>query len=94
MRDLVPIVTAAAVLGLASTSGALAQERCRVTDPTGTPLNVRSAPNGLVTGQLRNGQIVRLAETARDERGRAWAFVHDRAGDPIGWVFREFVSCF
>jgi hypothetical protein len=27
-------------------TSAVAQSRCMVTDPTGTPLNVRSQPNG------------------------------------------------
>lgn len=69
--------------------------RCRITDPTGTPLNVRATPGGEVVGQLPNGMLVNRAETVRDDRGRTWLFLHNReTGDPIGWVYREFVACF
>jgi hypothetical protein len=34
---------------------ASAQDRCRVMDPTGTPLNVRTTPNGNIVGTLNNG---------------------------------------
>lgn len=85
-----------AVAMLATVSAAEAQSRrCRVMDPTGTPLNVRATPGGEVTGQLPNGMLVNRAEEVRDSRGRTWVFLHDRTtGDPVGWVFREFVSCF
>ncbi len=80
--------------GLAGVS-AEAQTRCRIMDPTGTPLNIRATPGGRVVGQLPNGMLVNRAETVRDERGRAWVFLHSReTGDPIGWVYREFVACF
>ena len=29
-----------------------------------------------------------------DARGKPWAFVETPDGDPIGWVYREFISCF
>jgi hypothetical protein len=32
-----------------------AQSSCRVRDPTGTPLNVRTSPNGNAAGTLNNG---------------------------------------
>jgi hypothetical protein len=74
---------------------AKAQQRCVVTDPTGTPLNIRSRPNGAVIGRMGNGvQVAILAYTA-DDRGRPWALVRLRGGDIIeGWVFREFVTCY
>jgi hypothetical protein len=83
-------------LALSGVTAADAQSRrCRIMDPTGTPLNVRATPGGPVVGQLPNGMLVNRAETIRDERGRAWVFLQDRqTGDPIGWVFREFVACF
>ena len=76
-------------------TGAVAQSRCRVMDPTGTPLNIRSAPNGLVVGNLRNGVLVSASDGETDDKGRAWVFVSDYAsGRPWGWVFREFIACF
>jgi hypothetical protein len=89
-----PAILAVALLAAAVASAA-AQQRCRIMDPTGTPLNVREQPGGRVVGQLANGRLVSAAEQVRDANGRLWVFVHDlQSGDPIGWVFREFVSCF
>jgi hypothetical protein len=70
-----------------------AQSRCTVTDPTGTPLNVRTRPNGgSIVGALHNGTAVRFVRGAVDERGRPWAYVVPEQGI-AGWIFREFVSC-
>jgi hypothetical protein len=70
-------------------------ERCKVTDPTGTPLNVRAQPNGKIIGTLANGTLVAILEYAPDDNGKPWAKVaHHETKRPIGWVFREFVSCF
>ncbi|MBK5197897.1 MAG: SH3 domain-containing protein [Methyloceanibacter sp.] len=72
-----------------------AQDRCKVTDPTGTPLNVREGPNGKVTGTLANGLLVSIIESTDDANGKPWVRVADqKSKKPIGWVFREFVSCF
>jgi hypothetical protein len=83
-----------AVLG-AEEAAAQTQSRCRVMDPTGTPLNVRSAPNGPIVATLQNGALVSLVSGEKDDRGRVWAFISDKAtGQPWGWVFREFIACF
>lgn len=68
-------------------------EVCTVTDPTGTPLNVRNAPGGRVIGRLRNGTEVYIEESCSDEQGCAWAKVSNPNRRSLGWVFREFVSC-
>ena len=74
---------------------ASAQQRCRVMDPTGTPLNVRTSPNGTIVGALPNGLLVSVIDRTVDGRGRAWVYIARRAsGRPIGWVFREFIACF
>ncbi len=62
--------------------------RCVVTDPTGTPLNIRATPNGKIIGTLRNGASVTIRDTAYDSRGRPWVYIGS------GWVFREFVTCY
>ena len=85
----------AGLLALLGASNAEAQSRCRVMDPTGTPLNVRSAPSGPVVATLPNGVLVSVTSSATDDRGRAWAFLADYAsGQALGWVFREFIACF
>ncbi len=74
---------------------AAAQSRCRVTDPTGTPLNVRAAPAGEIDGTVPNGELVRIVMTDRDKRGRVWALVERiRDNQSLGWVYREFISCY
>lgn len=83
------------VAGLAAVP-ALAQSRCAVTDPTGTPLNIRETPNGEIIGRVTNGVGVRVVNTSFDERGRPWVLIRPR-GTPsqvVGWVYREFVSCY
>lgn len=69
-------------------------DRCKVTDPTGTPLNVRVAPQGKVVGKLPNGAQVQMIETGNDAGGRLWARISRMDGRPVGWVYREFVSCY
>jgi hypothetical protein len=74
---------------------ALAQSRCRVMDPTGTPLNVRTSPYGQVVGVLPNDLLVTILDGAVDRGGKPWVYVSQYSNDaPLGWVFREFISCF
>ena len=80
---------------LGTVSAASAQSRCRVMDPTGTPLNIRAEPNGAIIGNLPNGMLVSIRDTARDRAGRGWALVQQYgSGRRFGWVFREFLACF
>jgi hypothetical protein len=69
------------------------QVSCRVTDPTGTPLNTRSAPGGEVFATLRNGSVVRaIAQT--QHKGKQWVFVEKWSGDnAVGWVFDDYMAC-
>ena len=77
-----------------SAGSALAQAACYVSDPTGTPLNIRIEPNGRVVGTVRNGVQVTISETRYDSRGRAWVFIRDLdSGRGIGWVYRSFLNC-
>ena len=84
-------------------TAAHAADTCRVTNPTGTPLNVRDAPNGNRIGTLQNGTTVRATDVAEDNQGRNWVYVYWQ-GQPLskskqwgaaheGWVIREYVSC-
>ena len=82
-------------IGMALGSNAMAQSRCRVMDPTGTPLNLRTAPNGQIVGALPNGLLVSVLDQAVDANGKPRVYIarHDN-NLPLGWVFREFISCF
>lgn len=76
---------------------ATADTVCQVTDPTGTPLNVRAQPNGQIINALKNGREVYINEVAYDNNGRPWAKVsgYYKSSYRIwGWVFREFISCY
>lgn len=86
----------AAALASALLAGpAFAQNRCAVTDPTGTPLNIRETPNGEIIGRVTNGAGVRVVNSSFDERGRPWVLIPPRGSSQVaGWVYREFVSCY
>jgi hypothetical protein len=64
---------------------------CVVADPTGTPLNVRSTPNGAILGALHNDTKVIVAETIMAS-GQKWARVMPEIGKQ-GWVFRNYLNC-
>jgi hypothetical protein len=52
-----------------------AQGPCEVMDPTGTPLNVRTSPNGHIVGTLQNGVQVSVLDRAVDRKKQAWVYV-------------------
>ena len=70
----------------------LAQNRCLVADPTGTPLNVRTEPNGRIVGTLNNGTLVKIRDVNLSY-GKAWARVSAGTDAPLGWVFRDYLNC-
>jgi hypothetical protein len=73
-------------------SGTELSKHCMVTDPTGTPLNVRRF-DGKIIGALHNGEIIRVLRTGADPQGKPWAYVaYETNGE--GWVYREFISCY
>ena len=87
-----PATLIGAVLFTISLDPASASQRCMVTDPTGTPLNVRRF-DGKIIGALHNGEIVKVLRTGADRQGKAWAYVaYETNGE--GWVYREFISCY
>ena len=77
---------------------ALADDKCIVTDPSGTPLNVRSAPGGkTILTSLPNGVTVLISDYGKDAKGNDWAHIASLNGDPKakgGWVRKDLVSCF
>jgi hypothetical protein len=70
-----------------------AGDRCKITDPTGTPLNIRTIDKK-ITGTIGNGQIVYVTDYSADDAGKPWAFIETASGRKLGWVYREFISCF
>jgi hypothetical protein len=67
---------------------------CVVADPTGTPLNVRNAPNGEILGALYNGTYVHSTDNNRrtDNMGQQWLYVVPDQG-ASGWAFASYVNC-
>lgn len=90
------ISTALLILALGATPS-LAQgvgARCTVLDPTATPLNIRTTPNGQIVGQIDNMVNVVIRVIKRDERGRIWALVSlEDEQTPLGWVFHDYLIC-
>jgi hypothetical protein len=97
------LLLATAALALFATS-AQAAWTCKVTDPTGTPLNVRSEPNSKsnVVRTFKNGVTVLIGDVSDDGR---WAQViqvvwgqklkMDASGDfPLfdGWAFMPYLD--
>ena len=77
---------AAAAILCAAAFPAVAAGECLVDDPTGTPLNVRSAPNGtIVTTRL---EVIEERKIGT----KPWLFVA-RQGERLGWVFGAYVVC-
>jgi hypothetical protein len=91
-RLVIAAMTLIVSLGLAFAADG---DRCKVTDPTGTPLNVRDSPNGKIVGTLANGALVAIVDRQGRRQWQALGQIVDaKTKQPIGWVFREFVSCF
>ena len=68
--------------------------RCVIADPTSTPLNVRTAPNGKLLSRIENGERVSLLDETFDRSGQQWAYIARGVDDqPLGWVFRRFIVC-
>ena len=72
---------------------ALGGDRCKVTDPTGTPLNIRDI-HKTVIGTIANGRVVHIQRYGHDDAGKPWAYVATPAGRRLGWVYRELISCY
>lgn len=70
--------------------------KCIVSDPTGTPLNVRSFPQGEIINRLKNGREVYIQSEDSDSNGKNWASVsgyYKGNWRDWGWVFRPYLNC-
>jgi uncharacterized protein YraI len=85
------LATALVLATLTSTANAqlVVADNCSAADPTGTPLNVRSSPNGSILGALFNGRRVTVVAVRGD-----WArVITERGGGKSGWVYLNFLDC-
>jgi uncharacterized protein YraI len=86
------LASAALAAAFATTLSAAHAASCMVSDPTGTPLNMRESPNGRIVGTLRNGVFVTMRDVV-EVRGQRWAeLASNRAGGTV-YVLREYISC-
>lgn len=94
MTSFLRILAASACLSVAfsaTPASAAGSGQCLVDDPTGTPLNVRSAPNGTILTTLANGTAVEVVDEMKIGTKR-WFFVA-RQGERLGWIFGAYVVC-
>jgi uncharacterized protein YgiM (DUF1202 family) len=85
------------VVVMAFAGNSVKADQCEVTDPTGTPLNVRASPNGRITGKVGNGTTVYIEKNSTDDNGKAWVKIGTYRKNKyviLGWVYREFISCY
>ena len=68
---------------------------CKVSDSTGTALNVRSKPNGGKTvKKLKKGTKVFIWEETGDAQDRGWSLIRlTPKGKNLGWVLFELLEC-
>ena len=78
-----------AAVALIALMGNTRAEACLVNDPSGT-LNVRSSPNGLVVGALKNGTLVVIEERRGD-----WVSItpHAKRSEKPVWVQYTRLDC-
>ena len=74
------------IFAAAALQNAASGDRCKVTDPTGTPLNVLSAPNGKIIGTLANGV---LGERDPIRQRAPWVDVADYKKEGVGLGFPQ-----
>lgn len=96
MKKIVLIVLISVLSTGLNFSNATAENVCAVNDPTGTPLNIRTEPNGKIIGNLPNGLNVDIIDGTVDEKGNSWVKVgglYKGKYQEIGWVFRNYLNC-
>jgi hypothetical protein len=74
----------------------ISNKTCRVTDPTGSPLNIRLKPNGKIVARIRNQRIV-YPQSIINNNGKKWTLIAIEENHKIlvlGWGLREFISCY
>ncbi len=66
---------------------AAALAACTVTDPSGSAVRLRDAPNGTPIAEIELGTAVNVETEGFDSLGRVWVYVGN------GWLIKENVSC-
>ena len=69
---------------------------CKVLDYSGTPLNVRSTPNGKkIVATLKNETKVEILKETQDSQDRTWSYIRlkQKNAKPLGWVLTDKLFC-
>lgn len=67
---------------------------CTVMDKSGTPLNVRSSPNGEIMGTIANGTPVKVLSSETLANGKRWSKISvKQLQGGQGWVFSAHLEC-
>jgi hypothetical protein len=78
---------------VAAPMAAGASRTCVVADPTPTPLNVRTTPNGPMALTMDNGATVHVISQAT-VNGESWSKIGSgQDGPTLGWVFSDYLNC-
>ena len=75
----------------------ISNKTCRVSDPTGSPLNIRLKPNGKIVARIRNKRVVYPQSIIRANNGKKWTLIAIEEKHKtlvLGWGLREFISCY
>jgi len=91
LKRMIAALSLAAATAMATTANA-AVVACAVADPTGTPLNVRNAPNGTILGALTNDAMVMVKDIAQ-VNGKKWVKVMPLGPGKSGWVYFNYLNC-
>jgi hypothetical protein len=86
LSSVAAVLAALSITTAHATGPVLAQ--CIVADPTGTPLNVRTRPNGPVFSNFTNGSTVDVLD-----RQDNWVFAANHNEDVgAGWVYLPYLA--
>jgi uncharacterized protein YgiM (DUF1202 family) len=90
----VPVFSSAETKSASLRTNEISQEwmPCTVSDPTGTPLNVRAKANGKIIATLKNGSLVAIDDRTATNK---WSRISFTKGKKTitGWVLRDYLSC-
>jgi hypothetical protein len=85
MRTTKLLAATAMIAALVTQAQAAGIMSCTVADP-GTPLNLRSSPNGAILGAAHNGTIVIVQDLA------VWSAARSGRSAKPGWVFFNYLE--
>lgn len=87
------LALAALAAAIAWGAAALAGDRCVVTDVMGASIAIRDQHKNVI-GVVEDGNAIVVQRYGEDDHGKPWAYVASPGGKRLGWLYREFISCY